>query len=141
MKFYDPQVKIFRRTGNDRQDHYYLHCVTHVKDTSIVADGLMEQLDLSTNYDRNDYGVILVQLKASIGNQPSLGAIHPVVHVMELGTLPPGQNTKLLEVTFKVVGARVPNGKTIVHLDDAEEEDEKPAGHDGNLEPPRIRKC
>ena len=84
MKFRKPIVQLLKKTNLGAPSNFYLHVTTYFPKAYIVADGhreLVKELN-----DKREMKIVL-KIKEDV-NIPDIQLINPVVHFVDLGTLP-----------------------------------------------------
>lgn len=136
MKFYKPQVQLVRRSIMDEPDQYFLHAVTFCPRTSFRADGHAPVAEAIA-----ENGVLPVDLYIQQDAAlPDFEYITPVVHTVELGSLPfeeedgviavnvfVKKNDQVLERTAPPTDPDDPDATSTVSPTEADEDD-RPMG-------------
>lgn len=97
MKLLKPQVQLIRKRLKGKPDEYFLHAITIFGEAGYQANGY----HLAKQLNANDiYEVTLLVKKDN--RLPKLSYLTPVVHTIDLGNLPFGDEEGLIKVSVKI---------------------------------------
>lgn len=121
IKQFKPQIFLMRRQINNAW-HYRMVVFTLASGQNMEQDGYA--IERSTNRCSQCTPLFRVILKAKQVNQSCTPPPSYVVHLVELGELDANGSSIQIEVAFSDIRDLTnPKGKSVIHLDDAEEED------------------
>lgn len=98
MKFLKPQVQLVRKRMEKNTDEYFLHAVTFCDSTNIRANG--HELPLPTLNKDGKYEVNLLAIQDT--DLPNHNYLTPIVHSIDLGSLPFGDEDGEILVTLYI---------------------------------------
>ena len=117
---------MIKKTHVDAPNVYYLHCITYFNKTNLEAAG---HLPISSDLDEDGRATIVLRIKEN-PDLPEFRCLTPVVHTIELGTMPFGDEEGLIRVIIRG-GGKDPGGSgESTASTTSSDEDEKPIGTD-----------
>ncbi len=118
MNYFEPQVSLLKETHMDQADKYFLHVTTMLDQSNYIAMG-HDPIPSQLNAD----GILPININYGIDpNLECLCIATPIVHTIDLGTLPPGDFAIDVTIIDSVLASdKKPKGKTTVRASDSKE--------------------